>query len=397
MKFRWFVSTLVLVGLTTTAFAQFDDLYYDPKSNTHSSDGMVTQSNSNAYSSSYDDESYEYYDDGYYDDTNDYDDYQYSTRIRRFWRPSYNIGYYSPVWGYSWRDPFWDPWYNSWYDPYWYGGNNVVVVIGNSGWGSWNRWNRWNNWSCGYNNWGWNNYGWNSWGWNNYGWNNWGWGNNYVVNNYYGWNRPWNGHHNGNHNNNNNGNNHPYGTYYGSRKNGSSIASTKGRIDGPRKDTKSTEVSPDAPNRSDFNADNTVDRPTSSNRQRRGDFENKPAEEKSSIYTRKRTEVTGPNSGNNGNSWDREPSRRPDPTPQMDRNRDQDRPSRNNNTEQQRSYERPRSSDNSNRSNHNSSPSRSRDSGSYNSGNSGGGSSRSSHSGGGGGGGRSSSSPRRGG
>ncbi|MBK7008498.1 MAG: hypothetical protein IPH36_07645 [Saprospiraceae bacterium] len=31
MKFRWFVSTLVLVSIASAAFAQFDDLYYDPK------------------------------------------------------------------------------------------------------------------------------------------------------------------------------------------------------------------------------------------------------------------------------------------------------------------------------------------------------------------------------
>lgn len=392
MKFRWFVSTLVLVGLTSSANAQFDDLYYDPNRNTSSSEEVVPQSNNNNRYASYDDESYGYYDDGYYDDGyyDDYDDYQYATRIRRFWAPSYSFGYYSPVWGYSWRDPYWNPWYNSWYDPYWYGGNSVVVVFGNSGWGSWNRWNRWNNWSCGYNSWGYNNYGWNNYGWGN----NWGWGNNYVVNNYYGWNGNHHGH---NYNNNGNGNNHPYGTYYGSRKNGSSIASTKGRIDGPRKDTKGTEVSPDAPNRPDVQGESGGDRSVYSNRQRRSDFDDKSAEEKSSIYTRKRTDVTGPNSGYNSGPRDSEPGRKYDATPQMDRNREQDRPSRNNNNTEQRSYERPRSSDNnsSRSSNNESRPSRSYDSGSRGSGSSGGGSSRSSHSGGGGG--HSSSSPRRGG
>ena len=382
MKFRWFVSTLVLVGLTTSAFAQFDDLYYDPNRNSSPVEDVVDPNN-NARYSSYDDESYEYYEDwdGYYDDYYDYDDYQYSTRIRRFWSPSYNIGYYSPVWGYSWRDPFWDPWYNSWYDP-WYGGNSVVVVFGNSGWGSWNRWNRWNNWGCGYN----------SWGWNDWGWNNWGWGNNYVVNNYYGWNRPWNGHHGGHHYNNNNGNAHPYGTYYGSRKSGSSIASTKGRIDGPRKDKDPVVVSPDAPEKAEAESGNR----SVSNRQRRSDFDSRSNDDKPSIYNRKRSDVSGPSSGYNGSPRDMEPGRKSDPSPQMDKQRESDRPARGNNNNEQRSYERPRSSDNSNRSSHDSRPSRSYDSGSRNSGgNGGGGSSRSSN--GGGGGGRSSSSPRRGG
>ena len=109
MKFRWFVSTLVLVSVASAAFAQFDDLYYDPKSNTSIEDPVAQQYNSTTQYSGYDDDSYEYYDeydDGYY---SDYDDYEYSSRIRRFYRPSYSIGYYSPLWAYSWRDPYWDP------------------------------------------------------------------------------------------------------------------------------------------------------------------------------------------------------------------------------------------------------------------------------------------------
>ncbi|MBK8849161.1 MAG: hypothetical protein IPN73_03275 [Saprospiraceae bacterium] len=391
MKFRWFVSTLVLVSIASAAFAQFDDLYYDPKSNTSIEDPVAQQYNSTTQYSGYDDDSYEYYDeydDGYYED---YDDYQYSSRIRRFYRPSYSIGYYSPLWAYSWRDPYWDPWYNSWYDP-WYGGNSVVVVVGNGGWGSWNRWNRWNNWSCGYNNWGYNN---------------WGWGNNYYVNNYYGyggWNNPWYGNHgHGNHynggGNNNNNNNHPYGTYYGSRKSGSSVASTKGRIEGPRKDVSPRDVSPEAHNPADVSQGNG-DRPSISTRQRKGDYDpsTKP-EERSSIYNRKRSDVSGPGSGSSTYPGNTEPGRRSDVRPQMDKQSEADRPKRDNNRSQEpRSYERPRSNDNNRSSGNENRSSRSYDSGSRNSGgSSGGSSSRSSSGGSGGSSSRGSSSPRKGG
>ncbi|QLH46777.1 MAG: hypothetical protein HWD58_14790 [Bacteroidota bacterium] len=117
-------------------------------------DGYSNTTSQRSYS--YDDESYIDYDD---------DEYYYTSRIRRFYRPFWSFGYFS---GFYW-DPYWWDWscnYPSW----------------NVGWGWNNGWNNWG-WNSGWNNWGWNN-GWNNWGWNN-GWNNWG------CNNW-GWNNGWN-------------------------------------------------------------------------------------------------------------------------------------------------------------------------------------------------------------
>ena len=60
-----------------------------------------------------------------------------------------------------------------------------------------------------------------------------------------------------------------------------------------KKGLKDTEVRPDAPNRPDVQGETGGDRSVSSNRQRRSDYDDKGAEERSSIYTRKRTDVTG--------------------------------------------------------------------------------------------------------
>ncbi len=125
-------------------------------------------------------------------DKDDYYDYEYASRVRRFHNPLNGTGYY-------------DNWYTN---NYWYSGNpafygnsiyssptwgmmpgaqfnqfnngwGLGVGVGNNGWGN-NGWNNgWGN--NGWNN-GWGNTGWNN-GWGNNGWNN-GWGNN-------GWNNGW--------------------------------------------------------------------------------------------------------------------------------------------------------------------------------------------------------------
>lgn len=128
----------------------------------------------------------------------DYYDYEYASRVRRFHNPVYGTGYY-------------DNWYTN---SYWYSGNPAFYgssIYGNSTWGlmpsvQFNSY---------YNNWGWGlgygNYynGWNNpWGWNN-GWSYPGWGyynnpnaaywagyNQGYYNGWYGqpygWNNGWN-------------------------------------------------------------------------------------------------------------------------------------------------------------------------------------------------------------
>jgi hypothetical protein len=303
MKLKLFLATLLITNYSLVINAQFDDLYYDPNKDATTNVSVSDQQSNNSVLASpgFDDESYSYYDEiddnDYYN--SDYNDYQYSTRIRRFNRPSASIAYYSPIWGFGWRDPY----YNPYFDNYNFGNNAVVVVVGNS-WG-WNRWNRWNSWNnCSFNNWGWNNNncGFNNWGYNDWGWNN-GWGNNYCVNNYYGYNNNhgnWNngGWNNGgwNNGNNNGNNNNPHGTYYGSRKSGSSIASTKGRVEGPRKQTTNTnpEVRPDGLTKD--NGDITSpDKSPRSERSRSNTNEiDKTADksERTTIYNRKRGDVS---------------------------------------------------------------------------------------------------------
>ncbi len=123
-----------------------------------------------------------YYNGDNYDfDTDDYYDYAYSSRIRRFHRPIATYSYYDPFYTNMY-------WYN--YDPFFYG-SSIYLSYNfwrprpwrfNAGWG-WNSWNAYNNFSWGYN-FGWSP-GWsgyyassfvNPWGFNNWGFNNNPWG-----------------------------------------------------------------------------------------------------------------------------------------------------------------------------------------------------------------------------
>ena len=198
-----------LLLVSSVLSAQYDDMYYDPDTDSgyYNSGSYNTSSNTNYDDEyyydddySYDDEDYDYYGDEYYD-------YYYTSRIRRFDRPYYGFDYFDPVY----VDAFY-------YDPFAFGGNTVLIYDSPWGfnrwnrWNRWNTWNRWNRWNFGYNPYaynfgpsvavgvGWNNWGWNSWGggygWNSWNrwnrWNNWGygsnfycppgWGNNYVYN-----------------------------------------------------------------------------------------------------------------------------------------------------------------------------------------------------------------------
>lgn len=239
MKSRLITKSFILLLLVSSfiAQAQFDDLYYDYTKDKE----VVSTSSTNTPSTNYTDEE-EYVEEGAYDDEafDEYDEYSYSTRIRRFQRPVVQNVYYNNF------DSWWGNGYN---DPYYSNNGGVNVFIGN-GWNSWNRpwgwnswnngwgWNSWNNpyafnngWGNNWNSWnncgnyGWGN-GWNSWG--NNGWGNNGWGNNYYYGNvYYG--NGWNG------NNWNNNSNDYNNKVYGSRKGGSLTSSTKGRDASPRR------------------------------------------------------------------------------------------------------------------------------------------------------------------
>lgn len=152
-----FLALLGLVLVATTAQAQYDDMYYNPDD--------FRSSEFRADDSDYYSNDEEFYEDdraGNYDYDDDYYDYYYSSRIRRFRRPYYGFGYYDPVYvDVAYYDPFFRP-----------AGTTVLIYNNNFGfrrrgffrpaWGwspyagvnrfGWNRWNR------GFNTWG-NPYG----------------------------------------------------------------------------------------------------------------------------------------------------------------------------------------------------------------------------------------------
>jgi hypothetical protein len=136
----------------------------------------------------------------YYEDSefnfDDYYDYAYSARIRRFGNSWNTWNYYDPFYtNYYWYNPMPMNWGTSIYQTYtWWGPSPVwpygysynsysVMYSWGNGWG----WNSCNNPYC-YNGWGQNNW------WNNPWHNNWnyGWWNPYDPWCYSGWNNPWN-------------------------------------------------------------------------------------------------------------------------------------------------------------------------------------------------------------
>jgi hypothetical protein len=164
----------------------------------------------------------------YYGDSFDYDDYydySYSSRIRRFHQPFNGFGYYDPIYTnvyYYDYDPLF--WGNSIYLGYnWWAPTTINYVSWNSGWGwgagwggGWYRpwyrpwiysnswyygsvWGGWWNDPWAYNSWGWGGYGWGSpFGFRpSFGWGC-GWGNPYWAGYAHGFNNGyWNGYYNG--------------------------------------------------------------------------------------------------------------------------------------------------------------------------------------------------------
>lgn len=218
------ISFLLVAGMVK---AQFDDLYFDPETD-----------ESYYYDEFYSDDDYDYFDDDEYDNYDEYDywrdyDNYYTSRIRRFHRPWVRMGFYNS-WAYN--SLFYDPF--DFYGPYGGFGGTFVSIgfgtpfygvgFGNPGWNSW-----------GYNNWGWNSWGYNSWGWNSWG----GFGNPYCPP-YYGGGLGYGPGYVGNVLvvNSYNQQSNPKGTYYGSRRGGSTSSSVKGVRDNPRGGATNNEI-----------------------------------------------------------------------------------------------------------------------------------------------------------
>ncbi len=143
---------ILMVFIVGTVSAQ-DDLYYNPDSDA---------SYEVAASDDYDE--YTYYEeevDGDHEVYEDYEeyDYYYTSRIRRFRRPTFFGGFYSPFYTSArFYDPF-APFSVTVYDRWGYNRtyvNNYFIGFGAPRYSRWNRWDRWNSW--GGNNFGWNSY-----------------------------------------------------------------------------------------------------------------------------------------------------------------------------------------------------------------------------------------------
>ena len=108
---------LSMISLWFSSVAQFDDLYYDYRTDGQMTANTISTSNDNMYANRYGnyvDEEYndmaydsQFQDDEYYDDDiyDDYDNYTYTNRIRRINRIS-NVAYYDN--------------FNVWYDDFYY-------------------------------------------------------------------------------------------------------------------------------------------------------------------------------------------------------------------------------------------------------------------------------------
>jgi len=204
--------------------AQFDDLYFDRSKDmaiVESRGGQMEREKQAARNVTAEEPA---------DESENFDEYSYSSRISRFHNPVVNPYYFNSF----------DNWWNlpgSGFMP----GSFMTVGSGfNNGFG-FSPWNRpWNNWGC------------NSWSpWNSPWSNNWmgfsGYGNNiFLMQNFYGngWNGGWNHWNHGGWNSWNNGGWNgggwnggfePVNKIYGSRKTGSTSSSVKGRDASPRR------------------------------------------------------------------------------------------------------------------------------------------------------------------
>ncbi len=149
MKKNFLLTTLFLLCLSANlSLAQeYDDLYYDP-----STDGgsIIINGNGDTYINNYygeEESNYTYgdYDDAEYEYADDYYDYYYTSRIRRFHRPYYGFSYFDPC--------YVDAYY---YDPFIFS-PGITIMIYDDYWSyrSWRRWQRWHRpWYNSWNAWG---------------------------------------------------------------------------------------------------------------------------------------------------------------------------------------------------------------------------------------------------
>lgn len=123
MKSKKIGVMLGVIGmLSFQAAAQFDDLYYKPGSTTTTTTTTTTTSSSglgNNTDNGYDSEYFDY-------DAYESQDFEYSSRIRRFQRPNPGFGFYDPF--------FVDVYY---YDPFFMGAGDIYAY--NSFYNPWNR------------------------------------------------------------------------------------------------------------------------------------------------------------------------------------------------------------------------------------------------------------------
>src|SRR4029079_18001460 len=115
MSFYNLKNYLIALGFTCVipaANAQFDDVYYDPDTEFTGNNNSIVN-NDQGYSS---EENVTYYDNDEYQYFDDYDFY-YSSRIKRFYRPSFGYGFYDPYFVDSY---YYDPFYS---DSYYYPGS----------------------------------------------------------------------------------------------------------------------------------------------------------------------------------------------------------------------------------------------------------------------------------
>jgi len=160
MKRFIFASLTLALIAANVSFAQSsytDDVYYtgsqaekdaqqqkeqqknsSPNANYYNSSGQgnygENDGNAQIYNDSYDNQ------DGYID----YDDDSYTTRMRRFYYPMSNIGYWGSVYSPYWMNPYYaNPYYNGWYSP------GISFSFGFGGGPYWNNYWGMNTW-CGY-------------------------------------------------------------------------------------------------------------------------------------------------------------------------------------------------------------------------------------------------------
>jgi hypothetical protein len=115
---RLLLLTLVVGGFSVANAQNYDDVYYrgndaSKQAKEEAQQQRRTNTQPDYTSSGYNQDYNSYNQNDYYEDASsiDYDDDTYTSRIRRFNYPMYNVGYwggmYSPYWMYDMYNPYW--------------------------------------------------------------------------------------------------------------------------------------------------------------------------------------------------------------------------------------------------------------------------------------------------